>query len=412
MLISVIVPVYNIEKYIGKCIESIQKQTYSNLEIILVDDGSTDESGKICDDYATKDSRIRVVHKDNGGSVSARKAGVNVARGEYSLCVDGDDWVEHDYIEHILLHILHKPDIVAVLGYFRDYENGLKVYCSDYSKHPSFSVDKLYLKDEIRKYILPSFIDTDHFFCSELPIVLWSYCFKTELLKACQMQENDDVTLGEDVACVMRCLLNAGSLIASDESGYHYVQRNDSMVHFKSTNTKDELRKTYENFKNIHTKDYRDEDLNIKKLFHIFYVMMLKNYSYFVDKTSDFLFPYSNITRGMKIFIYGTGTFGKQVIDTVIQTEICEIIGCSDKSWKSFDSGIYNAKKQIKVFPPEEIKKLDFDYLIIAVVKYDVRMDIYDELINLGVNKEKIAKINLSLFTLDNLPFLYDKVTK
>lgn len=95
-LISVIVPVYNVEKFLSRCLNSILAQTYNNLEVILVDDGSTDNSGKICDDYALKDKRIRVIHKQNGGVSSARNMALSVAKGEYIGFVDSDDYIEND----------------------------------------------------------------------------------------------------------------------------------------------------------------------------------------------------------------------------------------------------------------------------------------------------------------------------
>ena len=93
-LISVIVPIYKVEKYLSKCIESIIAQEYSNIEIILVDDGSPDNCGKICNDYAIKDNRIKVIHKENGGLSSARNAGIDIAQGEYIGFVDSDDTIE------------------------------------------------------------------------------------------------------------------------------------------------------------------------------------------------------------------------------------------------------------------------------------------------------------------------------
>ena len=92
--ISVIVPVYNVETYQARCVDSILNQSYANLEVILVDDGSKDASGSICDKYAEKDNRIRVIHKENGGLSSARNAGLDVACGEYITFVDSDDWIE------------------------------------------------------------------------------------------------------------------------------------------------------------------------------------------------------------------------------------------------------------------------------------------------------------------------------
>ena len=97
--ISIIVPVYNVENYIHRCLDSLMDQTYKNLEIILVDDGSTDSSGIICDEYSKKDRRIQVIHKKNGGLVSARKAGILLATGEYSTYVDSDDWIEDSAYE-------------------------------------------------------------------------------------------------------------------------------------------------------------------------------------------------------------------------------------------------------------------------------------------------------------------------
>lgn len=97
--ISIIVPVYKVEPYLRKCVDSILAQTFTDFEVILVDDGSPDNSGKICDEYASKDSRVRVIHKKNGGLSSARNAGIDVARGKYLGFVDSDDYIEKDMYE-------------------------------------------------------------------------------------------------------------------------------------------------------------------------------------------------------------------------------------------------------------------------------------------------------------------------
>ena len=100
--ISVIVPVYNVEEYLPRCLDSILAQTYENLEIILVDDGAKDRSGAICDEYAAKDARVKVIHKENGGLSSARNAGLDMAKGTYIAFVDSDDWIEPEMYEHML----------------------------------------------------------------------------------------------------------------------------------------------------------------------------------------------------------------------------------------------------------------------------------------------------------------------
>ena len=98
-LITVIIPVYNVEKYLKECLESIINQTYKNLEIILIDDGSTDASGEICDEYSKRDNRIRVVHKANGGLSSARNLGLDIANGEYVTFIDSDDYIDLEFMK-------------------------------------------------------------------------------------------------------------------------------------------------------------------------------------------------------------------------------------------------------------------------------------------------------------------------
>ena len=100
-LVSIIVPIYKVEKYLKQCLDSILNQTYENIEIILVDDGSPDNCGKICDEYASNDKRIRVIHKENGGLSSARNAGLDVATGEYISFIDSDDYVSENFIKRL-----------------------------------------------------------------------------------------------------------------------------------------------------------------------------------------------------------------------------------------------------------------------------------------------------------------------
>lgn len=121
ILISVIVPVYNVEAYLPRCVDSILAQTYKNLEIILVDDGTKDASDKICDEYAARDPRVKVIHKENGGLSSARNAGIDIAKGEYFGFVDSDDWIEPEMYEQMLtLACKHEVKLVCAGRYDTD----------------------------------------------------------------------------------------------------------------------------------------------------------------------------------------------------------------------------------------------------------------------------------------------------
>ena len=121
-LISIIIPVYNVEKYLKECLNSVINQTYTNLEIILVDDGSTDSSGQMCDEFAKKDNRIKVIHKQNGGLSSARNAGLDVMSGEYLAFVDSDDMVDEAYIA-TLFDLIKKYDTKIAMCYFQKFKN-------------------------------------------------------------------------------------------------------------------------------------------------------------------------------------------------------------------------------------------------------------------------------------------------
>ena len=116
-MVSVIVPVYNVEKYLPRCIDSIVLQSYTDIEILLIDDGSTDNSGKICDEYAVRDSRIRVFHKNNGGVSSARNLGLQKALGDYVCFVDSDDYIHPRYIEILINAIRENNADIAISGF-------------------------------------------------------------------------------------------------------------------------------------------------------------------------------------------------------------------------------------------------------------------------------------------------------
>ena len=118
-LISVIIPVYNVEKYLNRCVQSVCNQTYHNLEIILVDDGSTDNSGKLCDEWAVKDLRIKVIHKDNGGLSSARNIGLDNAKGEYIGYVDSDDWIDMEMYSYLWTILKSYQVDVAFCDFYR-----------------------------------------------------------------------------------------------------------------------------------------------------------------------------------------------------------------------------------------------------------------------------------------------------
>jgi len=147
--VSIVIPIYNVENYVRKSIESVIYQTESDIEIILVDDGSTDSSGKICDEYASQDSRIRVIHKKNGGLSSARNAGVKIATSEYVMFLDGDDYLKNSAVERLYHTALEYPsDFVQFL--YQEVE---------YGQNPIEQSIRWFIKRIHRKICLKIYID-------------------------------------------------------------------------------------------------------------------------------------------------------------------------------------------------------------------------------------------------------------
>lgn len=154
--ISVVVAVYNAEKYLHRCIDSILKQTFTDYELILVDDGSTDLSGRICDNYVLVDNRVKVLHKPNGGVSSARQLGLDNSSGEYIIYVDSDDWVDKNYLDKLYANALVENSDIAICDYYEEYPDTSKIVsckpvseCSEdiiktvFSGYPCFCLNKL-----------------------------------------------------------------------------------------------------------------------------------------------------------------------------------------------------------------------------------------------------------------------------
>ncbi len=221
-LISIIVPIYNVEPFLEECINSLISQSYSNLEIILIDDGSTDNCPCICDRYREKDSRIIVVHKENGGLVSARKAGIIVANGEYVSFVDGDDFVANNHYQQIVNAILlYGADIITT---------DLSLYFDGIVNSNLQPLRYEYLdKEGIQDFILPNMISGDKYFTFNIFPSVCTKCIKKEIVIKYLMMVPDSIVMGEDAALSYPCIKNANSICHIEETGYMYRMRNSSI---------------------------------------------------------------------------------------------------------------------------------------------------------------------------------------
>ena len=221
MFFSIIVPVYKVEKYLPDCIESVLSQTFDNFELILVDDGSPDGCPEICDMYKEKDSRIKVVHKSNGGLASARRAGIKVAQGEYVYNLDSDDLIEKDTLESAY-KIITDTNCQIVSFAYRWVSNGKTVNVTDDGLE-----EGLYNKDDIERFIYPKLLMDKNM--NHISYYLSGKAVKRELLTPHQLNVNEKISLGEDLCCVVPLYLNAERVYISKKACYLYTVRCDSL---------------------------------------------------------------------------------------------------------------------------------------------------------------------------------------
>lgn len=210
---SIVIPIYKVEDFLHKCVDSLLSQDYSNMEIILVDDGSPDRCPQICDDYAKQDNRIKVVHKVNGGLVSARQAGCEVADGDYIIAVDGDDWVADNYFETLDKIVdNYYPDIICFGAFY--------AYDGKYEEHKYSLKSGIYSKEEIETVVFPFLIEDSN--CRYFTPSIWSKAIRKEIYINSQMSVNPRIKIGEDHAVSKPAIYEANSMYISEECLYYY----------------------------------------------------------------------------------------------------------------------------------------------------------------------------------------------
>ncbi len=218
-LISIIVPVYNVEQYIRKCLDSIAEQTYKNIEIILVDDGSPDSCGAICDEYARRDKRIRVIHRENGGLSAARNTGLDDAKGDYIMFVDSDDYITPDAVQ-LLMSCAEENSSDITVGGFEYCDTNGNIYQTDRLFAPEGRISK----DDFWHYF---YTDPRTYY-----VTMWAKLFKSSLWKTLRFPVGK---LHEDEFVIHNLIDSCECISLFRKPVYYYVQRGGSIVNTKFT---------------------------------------------------------------------------------------------------------------------------------------------------------------------------------
>lgn len=393
MLLSVLVPVYNVEKYVARCIDSLLSQTYRDIEIVLVDDGSTDKSGYICDVYAKSDTRIKVIHKDNGGLASARCAGLMASTGEYVAFVDSDDYVDSDMFAQLMEPILEDDGVDISLG-------GHVVNKIDGSIVNIFS--------DRTSEIYYDFIEAmaDMFEGKKFIWSLFGKVYKRELFIQDALMANWPSSHGEDTYANSMVFPMAKKMVFVPVYGYHYCMRSDSMMHKAFDTSKiatvDVLNNLMERYSNISNRLFNALGNEFMKLsirylknmldepgqYHEYIAELQKKVSgwrhklsldvqqeyalerllvepheylewkeHFLEKISDFC---RADNHGTGVYIYGTGAYGKETFSLLLSNNI---------GFSGFIESIPK-KKMFENYPVYSMSDIDDGAKVIIAMNY------------------------------------------
>lgn len=377
-MLTVVVPIYNKEKWLERCLDSIINQTYSRFQILLIDDGSIDNSGEICDRYSKKDNRIRVIHKNNEGLVAARKTGAKEANTEYITFVDSDDWIEQNMIERMIAPIIANKGLDLVIS-------GLVMEKGEKQINRS-SVLKpgLYDVEEIQKSVVPRMMYQRKEAELGVPGSVCGKIYNRTLFKSIIDRIDNRITYGEDDALVYALIPKCKRILILQECYYHYCIQTDTMATTFSLDAFSKLKILKEHFEKCF-KEYgiwleMREGVN-----QILWMFIYQALSSVYGIEMSYQFPFDKIPQGSKIVLYGAGAVGKAYYYSLKGCDYASIVAWVDKNREN------KIKNGYHVIHPQEIESIQFDYIIICIEAREIALEIKNTLVNeLAVDERKI----------------------
>lgn len=383
-LISVIIPIYNAEKFLKQCLDSVCEQTYSRLEIVLVDDGSTDRSYDICRTYADADCRIKLIHTENGGEAAARKAGLKASLGTVITFVDSDDWIEPDTIEKLYTEMEMQQTDIVVTAYIESQGENEKIIQNKLAAGR-------YEGEQLVRDIFSAMLCCRDYFELGLWPYLWNKMFRREMIEPCIMTLNEKLVVGVDAVCTFPAFLNARAVSIMQEAFYHYRIHPNSIMHrFRSEREEtDNIKIQYQEMKQIFEKSEHRDILLPQLERYILHHFMVRAALFLEKKLRVYHMSFiDEMYCGSKVILYGAGAFGTSLYYTYEQIVDYSIVGWCDGMYEKIQ------KMGYPVISPEEALEKEFDYIIIAVLNEETKNQIERSLIMKGIEEEKIRWIN------------------
>lgn len=384
-LIAVIVPIYNAEKYLRKCVQSIFRQTHVNLEIILVDDGSTDDSYKVCTELSGNDTRIKVLRKENGGPLSAKVMALENTNAEYIMFVDADDWIKPEMCETLYKKMIEENVDLVTSGIVRYFSDEKCIYDFD-----NIAEGK-YCDDEYQKVIIPHMLCDGVFPRRGIDASLAIKIFKKKMLYPIvkMADEKYGYLFAEDTAVLYPYMLNASSVYIMKECFYYHRQNPENRTkYYEDEDYQDKLSALYMYIADIFRKS--DHKAILMKQLECFIYGSLITKAEFqarkiidnIPKIQQYLFPFGKVKRGSRVLLYGAGEVGRSFYAQMVKTQYCEQIIWQDRQFKKY---------QEERLPVECVNtKIGADICVIAVQDKKLADEIKQQLIAQGMERGKI----------------------
>ncbi len=381
--VSIIIPVYNTEQYLKKCLESVRNQTLHDIEIICVDDGSTDSSPEILDRYAQIDSRIKVIHKENCGLVSARKTGIEAALGTYAGYVDSDDWIEPDMYEKLYdMARKYQGDLVTC-GYYLE---------GNYTTTHLDMVEEGFYHENRIEYLRDNMIYHMALRETGLRGGLWCKLFSANLLKKVQKQIPNQISIAEDKLCLLSYMLECSSTYVLKKPLYHWVIRSTSMSHESKGQYNDYLVKidsVYNYLASLYSHPNFTPIMRTQAEIYITELLFLgiNKRMGFKNKNMIWIDPYwmDRLPPNCRIVLYGGGELGEKYKKQLLHArEDVELVACVDPQYQTLSN------EYLSVDAPETLAQLSFDYIVITIKNKGKAESVKEELINYGISDEEI----------------------
>lgn len=381
-LLSIIVPIYNAELYLNECVITIRKQKYENVEIILVDDGSTDNSLRICEQHALEDKRIKVIHQENRGRIKARNAGIEVANGKYIGFLDSDDWID-DNMYTVLMQIAEETDADMVTsGYYREY-GGTRGMLLD-----SFP-EGLYETEKDMKYLYSNFL----LFEESIEYgIIWSICnkiFRREIVEKIFLIIPENIWIYEDCIFTSLCLLQCQKVYCCKKAFYHYRSREDSTVHTPRTDYLYSVNSLYEVLKNQFDNFKYSKCLN-EQLDKLMVRLVLIGLNGRMGLGAEVQIPWYGLNERElgegRIVLYGAGLVGRDYYAQIKRNIHIELVLWVDKKYEEHRAKGYDVHKV------GDIQNVCYDKILIATQNEYLAGEIKKELVkDYSISEDKMV---------------------